>query len=444
MTAVSTHIAVPATGVGRRALLHLPDACVGVALAWWATYLTWGVGGREPHVLSIGCVLLALAFVAVRPWEAVPPSVSGVVHAVGVAAWLVVLTAPTGWAGADDVASYTYAAELGLVVYAWASTAVRRQVLVAAVVGAAGAQFAAGWVPWWGNQDASSLFLGTFYWHNQVGIFLAVGAILGLTAVAAGRPLALLGWAVTPLCVAGVVYTSSRGSQLALALGALMVLALVGRRLHVLGALALSWGVAWLLTGPPFFAERISPTAATEARSSTFVGNGMERLKEWDLAWSVFGNWPVSGAGFNSFDSAVVAAGEESGGTAFAHNGYLQVAADGGLTLLVPFLGLLLIVCVRAAADLPAAVRERDVVRVGGAAALVALLLHSGMDFDWTYPALLAMTALVAVLALPLRGPLRRPPGRLDLVLGGLGVVLLLAGAWAGWDGGMSLNAVVS
>lgn len=444
MTAVSTHPAVPAARVGSRALLHLPDACVGLAIAWWATYLTWGVGGREPHVLSIGCVLLALAFVTVRPWETVPASVSGVVHAVGLAAWVVVLTAPTGWAGADDVASYTYAAELGLVVYAWASTGVRRQALLAAVVGAAGAQFAAGWLPWWGKQDATSLFLGTFYWHNQVGIFLAVGAILGLAAVASGRPLAPLGWTVAPFCVAGVVYSTSRGSQLALALGALLVLVLVRRRLHVLGVLALSCGAAWLLTGPPFFADRISPTAATEARSATFVGNGMERLEDWGLAWTVFGNWPVSGAGFNSFDSAAIAAGEESSGTAFAHNGYLQIAADGGLTLLVPCLVLLLIVCVRAAAVLPTAVRKPDGVRVGGAAALLALLLHSGMDFDWSYPALLAMTALVAVLALPLPGSRLLSPARSDLVLGGLGVVLLLAAAWAGWDGGMSLNAVVS
>ncbi len=43
----------------------LPDAAVVALLAWWAPYLTWGTGGREPHLLSVACVLAALAWVAV-------------------------------------------------------------------------------------------------------------------------------------------------------------------------------------------------------------------------------------------------------------------------------------------------------------------------------------------------------------------------------------------
>ena len=418
-TRVAPRAAGPsASGAGARAAARLADAAVVATVAWWATYLTWGTGGREPHVLSVGCALLALAFVAVRPWRVLPPVLVGLAHAVGLGALMVVLTAPTGWAGGDDVASYAFAAELGLVVWAWARTPSRRLLLLTGVLGAAGAEFAMGWLPWWGMQDPMKLFEGTFYWHNQVGIFLAAGAVLGLGAIAGGRPAALLGWTLTPLCVAGTVFTTSRGSQMALAVGTLLLLALLRRRhLHVLGGLLLSGLVTVALSGPPFFAERIAPTAGTEARAASLVGNGVQRFEDWRRAWRIFEHWPLSGAGFNSFDSAtsVATTRHDTVGTAFAHNGYLQAAADGGLVLTLPLVALLAVVVVAVLRGLPGAVRERDTLRLAGTSALVALLLHSGMDFDWGYPALLAMAALTAALALPTASLARRVPARLDL-----------------------------
>lgn len=431
----------------RQVATWAPDVTVVATLGWWATYLTWGTGGREPHDLSIGCVLLALAFVTVRPWRVLPAAASVLAHAVGLGAFTVVLTAPTGWAGGDDAASYAFAAELGLVTLAWARTTVRRQLVLAAVVGAAGAQFALGWLPWWGRQDQLRLFEGTFYWHNQAGIFMAAGAVLGFAAIAAGRPVSLLGWTLAPICVAGVVFTTSRGSQMALAIGLLVLLALLRRgHLRVLAAAAVSWGVTYVLSGPLFFPEQIAPTAGTAARSASLVGNGVQRIEDWRRAFRIFEHWPVSGAGFNSFASAteVATTRHDNVATAFAHNGFLQVASDGGLVLSVPFFALLGVVLVLAVRALPAAVRARDALRVGGLAALVALLLHSGMDFDWAYPSLLAMLALVAVLALPVptASPVRRP--RLEVVLAVGGVVLLVVSAAAGWDGGLTLNAQVS
>ncbi len=397
-------------------------------------------------MLSIGCALLAAAFVVVRPWRTVrrrcpPRSCTG--SAVG--AWLVVLTAPTGWAGADEVAAYTFAAELGLVTWAWARGTARRHLVLAAVLGAAGAQFAAGWLPWWGMQDPTRLFEGTFYWHNQVGIFLAAGAVLGFAAIAAGRPVALLGWAVAPLCVAGTVYSTSRGSQLALAVGVVTLLALLrARRLQVLAALALSWGVTWALTGPPFFERHVSPTASTEARSASFVGNGLQRFEDWRRAGAIFGHWPLSGGGFNSFDSAarVATTPRDDVHTAFAHNGYLQAAADGGLVLTVPLAVLLGLVCWRVLRDVPTRWRARDAVGAGAASALLVLLLHSGMDFDWGYPSLLALLAPVAVLALPEPSPAGR--GRWTVPLAVLGVALLVLAVWSGWAGGLDLSTPVS
>ena len=101
---------------------------------------------------------------------------------------------------------------------------------------------------------------GTFSWHPQVGIFLAAGAIASLAVAAHGiRPAAALGWLLGPLAFAGVVYTTSRGSQLALAVG--IVCLCTTTVLHssrwrafprLLTALTASAGMTVLLAGPPF------------------------------------------------------------------------------------------------------------------------------------------------------------------------------------------------
>ncbi len=93
-----------------------------------------------------------------------------------------------------------------------------------------------------------------------------------------------------------------------------------------------------VLTGPPFFPERVSATAATAARAESFVTNGVQRFEDWRRAVAIFVEWPVTGAGFYSYDGATVAVTTKRDGvsTAFAHNGFLQALSDGGLVLAVP------------------------------------------------------------------------------------------------------------
>ena len=146
------------------------------ALAWWATRFVEGTGGREPRVLTTGLVLLLVATLLVRPWRRLPVSVLLLGTGLGLAALAVVLTAPTGLAGRHEAASYVFTGHLALVVLAWATDHVRRTLLLLTVLAAGGLQFAHGWLPWWGLQDQGRLFQGTFYWHNQAGIFLAAGA----------------------------------------------------------------------------------------------------------------------------------------------------------------------------------------------------------------------------------------------------------------------------
>ncbi|MGH3371591.1 MAG: O-antigen ligase family protein, partial [Nocardioidaceae bacterium] len=422
-------------------------------------------GGREPHVLSVACGLLLVAVLLVRPWRTLPLASLLLGNGLGLAAVAVVATAPTGLAGAHEAASYVYAGQLGLVVLAWATTPGRRIVVVAALLAATGLQFAQGWLPWWGHQDVTEPFQGTFYWHNQTGIFMAAGALLAFAVVAAGRrPLASLAWVVGPLCTAGVVLSTSRGSQLGLVVGMLLLLGAAvltrGMRrgaLRLVGVAALSWVVTTSLTGPwvvggrpPAGAgvpEALPAAAGTAARAGSFISNGVQRFEDWRRALAIFAEWPVTGAGFYSFDSATSAVTTRRDGvaTAFAHNGFLQAAADGGLVLAFPLFLAVGLVLVQGARSVPKALRTGDFLHLGAVVTFLVLLLHSGMDFDWTYPALLSLAALVGVLCL---APPGQDPGRsrgrvVGLVLVVLPVLLLGASVIGAWQGGLDLNVAV-
>lgn len=74
----------------------------------------------------------------------------------------------------------------------------------------------------------------------------------------------------------------------------------------------------------------------------------------------------------------------------------------------------------------------------------LVLLLHSGMDFDWAYPGLLSLAALVAVLCLPRPDPVPPPSQGRALALASVSVLLLLVSAAGAWQGGLDLNASVA
>lgn len=433
-------------------LERVQDASVGATLLWWATVLTWGTGGRDPRVLSYGCLLLAVSLLLVRPWQRTGRTATVLALWLAAAPVVVVLTAPTGWAGAPVAASYTFASLLFLLVAGWAEDPARRLAVLALVAAAGGLQFAQGWTAWWGGQNPAGMFQGTFYWHNQAGIFLAAGAVAGAALVTfAARPWTVLGAVVAALSGAGVVFSASRGSQIGLAIGLLLLAGcalLAAHRLRSLVRLGLvSAGMlltSSVLAGPPFFSERVSAFAGTAARSESFTGNGVARFTDWRIAGEIFQQWPLTGAGFHSFTSASASVGSPEG-TSFAHNGFLQAAADGGLLLALPLWVAVLIGCAVAFRRLPAAMRRRDHSRAAAAVLLLVLVLHSGMDFDWDYPSLLALSALVGAVALAPDRQIeagRLPRGR-SALLGVCATLLLLIAAGGAWDGGLDLNASV-
>ena len=429
----------------------LADVAVVLALGWWATRLTWATGGREPHVLTIGLVLVGLAGALVRPWRTLPSAALLAGLGVGVGAFLVTATAPTGWRGASEAASWAYVALHTLVTAAWARDARRREVVLFALAVAPLLSFAQGWTAWWSAGDPTRRFLGTFYWHNQAGIFLARGVLAGaVLVVVARRVVQWAGWVVVAVCGAGVVVSTSRASHWALVAGLalLLVLALVRRAWWVALKTVLCGLVvtasSYALTGPPFFAERTSPLAGTAARvgsTQSLAVNGGHRLDDWRYAWKTFAHWPLTGTGFHGFASGSAKVDKPGSMTPFAHNGLLQLLVDGGLLLAVPVLLSLALVAVAAGRELRAALRSRDWVVVGAGVALVALLLHSGVDFDWSYPALLSAFGLAA--ALVVRPAADARPGLVRSAWPYAAAVVLAIAAVGAWHGGLTLNVAL-
>lgn len=433
------------------------DRVAGVSvvllLGWCGSALVLRTGGREPHVLSVGLFLLLGALVAVRPWRLLPVVLYGGLCAVGAASFGVVLLAPTGWAGASEAASWTFASQVAAVVLAWATTELRRAGVLAGLAASSLLSFAAGWMAWWGGQNPAAPFLGTFYWHNQEGIYLAAGAVLGLLGVTVGpRAAAPLAWLTVALCGAGVLLTTSRASAMAMAVGGVLVAAVAMTRASrgprslvkvVAGALLVA-GTGYLLTGPPFFPHRSSPLAGTAARSATgqsVAVNGGYRLDDWRNGVKVFLHWPLSGTGFHGFASASASLDHGQGSrTPFVHNGFLQLMSDGGLLLAVPvlaLLGALLVTLLRGLRRLPPT-------GLAAAVVLVVLALHSAVDFDWSYPALLVSFAVVAAVCAAASGTRRQPaPRRGQALLAVFSLLLVGLACAAAWHGGLHLNVPI-
>lgn len=405
----TAHVAAPSSAL--RALARpgrLEHAAVGALLVDWAWLLSRGTGGRDPHTLTVGLGLLILALAASRPWRRVPATTLWLAASLPVAAVAVCLVAPTGWRGANEAASYAFAAGTFVVVRAYARTAERRRALLALVALAGAIEFAEAWLPWWGAGDPSRPMWGTFYWHNQYGAFLLPGALIGLALVAWPSPRdRVIGWVAVPLCSAGVLFSTSR-TVIALllagwaAVGALL-LAQPGRRRTLprfLAATALAAATAFALTGPPFFAHRAAPTSAVQARgqSQSASGDGAWRLEVWKEAAVVTAAHPLTGTGFHGFGEAGVTAAPGWPHSAFTHNAWLQALVDGGVLLGGPFTFVTVLLVLLLWRRPFQGLRERGPESLGAVAvlALGLLAVHSFVDFDLTYPALFGLLALLA------------------------------------------------
>ena len=434
-----------------------------IATGWWLIELTRSWAGRDAPSVTVGAALLAIAVLLIRPDRVLPHFTILLATALSVAAFVVPLTAPTGWAGAPDGALYACGAWLAVVV---AATVVRRPEatlwLLVLLVASAPIEFMSGWVAWWGGKDPTRPMIGTFYWHNPYAAFLVAGGLVGLAFwVWRRRIFAVLGLLSFSFAAIGIVYSTSRASLAVFIVG----FALIGvgaivnaqrwRSLRQVATAAVVGSAAtFFVGGPPFFPHRSSPVAGEQSRTAgqSLGQNGGYRLDFWRDTLGVFRRHPLTGGGYKSLVHASV--GHAPKGqplSPYAHNGYLQPLGEGGLILGIPFLvaaALVAYLCVRAI--IRGLVRRQALPEtVVVAIALAMVMLHSFVDFDWTYAAGMGLFAILAglVVGLSLRsrtsneapkpGQIRRWAlvGCLVIGIGTLGI-----SAWVQRDGNHTIN----
>jgi O-antigen ligase len=417
MTVLTTRASAGPAGTRRGSELvtllraHASLAAVVLASAWWLIEVTRSWAGRDAPSVTVGAILVALALVLVRPDRVLPRSALVLAAAISIGAFVVPLTADSGWAGAPDGAIYTCGVWLAIVVAAAvvnrADTMTWFLTLVAA---SAPIQFMSGWLGWWGGDDPSRPMVGTFYWHNPYAAFLIPGGLVGLLLWAwRDRLFALLGLVSFTFASVGVVYSTSRAGLATYVLGVVLVGVAAAvrperwRALRQIGiAAVVAAAGAFFISGPPFFSHRASPLAAEHRRAATqhLGANTGQRLDFWHQALIVFRHHPITGGGYKSLVAQAIGhAPSDLPLSPYAHNGYLQALGEGGLVLGVPFLLAVIIVAVIVVRSLVRGLvvrRDLPIETVVLAIALGCVMLHSGVDFDWTYAASFAMAGVLA------------------------------------------------
>jgi len=457
----------PATAPAAVSKGLVPGVIVGLAVAYLTMPFAQATGGRDPWAVTKAAAVVLVAIVAAKPWERLRASILALAVSVAVAALVVCLVTPPGWFGATRASAYGVAAGAFVAVASYARSG-RRAYLIGGIVATAGAvQFCWSFVAWWGGRDQSIPMVGTFYWHNQFAAFLLAPALIALALLVGHRaPWRLVGWVVAPLATAGVVYSSSRGGLGILIVGWLLVGVLACRVKPNRGALVrwfaatvLAAGVTLAISGPPFFTSSSSPFASTQARSNaggTADASTSYRVQMWHEALIVFDHHRVAGVGYGALESsAAKLTPANSPRSPLAHDDYLQALAEGGLLLGVPFLAACGAIGLGLLRSLRSRARRRVLdVRTGLIVGAGALMAHAVIDFDWTYPALFALAAVVtaAAIAPALRRPDDQTAGalragadhstrlRIRVALVGVLAVAIAVGGVAGHRGGLQLG----
>jgi hypothetical protein len=394
-------------------LVRHPDAleCVLVLAAGivWLLYLTPRSGGFHDPSTALTAAAFLPAAIVVRPWVRVPGWLLALVAWAVAGSVVVLIVTPTGWQQADSPAGQVLGLLAVVIACGFGHTAARRRAVLLVLLLAVAVQFLPAWTAWHGSGDPNVLMVGTFYWHNQLGIWMtALALIAGAHAVGGDGRSRALGAAMAMLAVPSVVLTTSRTCLALLALGwlALLPLALRGRRSGLLPWTAIPAGgalVLLLLTSSLFFAKPWSGLSAVQGEAnnpgslgnrgtSSLATNGGDRTRWTSAALTTWSEHPLVGGGFGSFRFTVgqhVPVG--SNVSAFVHNGYAEALTSGGVTFGLPVIGIWLAIAAAAVRAFWQSLRplhpERGTL-TGFSLATAVLLLHSAVDFDWHYPSL--------------------------------------------------------
>jgi hypothetical protein len=417
-----------------RAALRHPDALehvlVALAAAVWLLLLTTDSGGFHRASTAVAAAATLPALLVTRPWRRVPALLLAATGLAAAGAVVVLMTTPAGWQQSDSPAAQLFGLLVLVTTIAYCRTPTRRTAVAVVLLAAIPLQFAPAWRAWQGSADPNHLMVGTFYWHNQLGIWMtATGLFATAIATAGNGRLRTAALVLAPLANACVLLSTSRTSLGLLVLGQLAVLAVVpgnaNRRMALLrwaATLVATAALLIFLTSTLFFdhpwkgvpvltGSTGAESIAGDRGSESLASNGSDRFHWTAAALDSWVESPVNGRGFGSFSHTQVDHVSGAGYSTFVHNAYAEALTSGGLLFGGPILVCAVLVGVAAVRALLASLRrgapERGVL-AGAAIASGVLLVHAGLDFDWHYPSLVALLGVFG--GLVIRGSARPAP----------------------------------
>lgn len=247
--------------------------------------------------------------------------------------------------------------------------------------------------------------------HFAALMEMTAGLALGILA---GRGVSrelriVLGLAAAVMGI-GVIFTGSRGGFLSFA-GVVVVTAVLSYlksrnlRNNVSGVrqMAAFGGAAAL------FIAVVATAFFLGAGEALFRGLGpgagditSGRLHFWSVAWQIFLDHPLLGAGFDAFGAAFTRYDTWTGSYRIeqAHNDYLQTLADGGIAAFACILGFIYVMVRKSLNVIAESADEmRTSIAIGALAGYTGILIHSIFDFPLRTTSNSLFFLLVAVLA---------------------------------------------
>ena len=263
---------------------------------------------------------------------------------------------------------------------------------------------------------------GPFLLPSSLGIYLAMALPLTLRCGIRSR---WRGW--RGILYAGLLLLQTAGMGASLSYGAVASLAVASLLLLSLTPVR---GRGWILASSAGLAAAAGG-AFLILRGGEGISPWVLRAGNWGAAWKIFLSAPLLGVGFGGFADAYpkqMAAGMNE--TAFAHNSYLQIAAEGGVPALAWIvLGVFLLLS--RIVPRPGS-RESGATGILAALPVAAFLVHNLFDFS-AYLASLSITfaALAGAAVAPGRVPAEGvgKGSRMDALPRWALLLLLLGGA---------------
>jgi len=184
------------------------------------------------------------------------------------------------------------------------------------------------------------MFVGWYEAHNTSGGVYALGSLLSLTIVREANLTAKLKqfmWVVFLCCLAGLLFTYSRGSYLGFLAGLALIVPL--RKLGTALRVGLLIGVPVVLLG----VMTSSVFNRIDTITDPYYGTNADRLRIWSDALDDIASSPIVGIGFGRFNDVGVdfkgikglywigVGGKIVNGDDHAHDSYLHFWAEGGI-----------------------------------------------------------------------------------------------------------------